>query len=59
MLGSRTLMVTLLGVRLIDGSPPAVSEDWDEIGACGGVVGALASPGSVGVAPSLSADMLL
>ena len=59
MLGSRTLMVTLLGVRLIDGSPPAVSEDCDEIWVWGGVVGALARPGLVGVAPSLSADMLL
>lgn len=59
-LGSRTLMVTsLLGVRLIDGSPPAVSEGWDEMWARGGVVGSLASSGSVGVAPSLSADMLL
>ena len=60
-LGSRTLMVTsLLGVRLIDGRPPAASEDWDEVWVCGGgVVGALASPGLVGVAPSLSADMLL
>ena len=60
MLGSRTLIVTsLLGVRLIDGSPASFSEDWDELWACGGVFGALASSGSVGEAPSLSADMLL
>ncbi len=59
-LGSRTLIVTsLLGVRLIDGSPSADSDVWDEIWVCGGVVGALASPESVGVGPSLSADMLL
>ena len=60
MLGSRTLIVTsLLGVRLIDGRPVASSEDWDEMWACGGVSGAVARPGSVVVAPSLSADMLL
>ena len=59
-LGSRTLIVTsLLGVRFIDGSPPVVSDVWDEMWAGGGVVGALAGPESVGVAPSLSADMLL
>lgn len=59
-LGSRTLIVTsLLGVRFIDGSPPVVSEVWDDKLGGGGVVGALAGPESVGVAPSLSADMLL
>ena len=59
-LGSRTLIVTSLrGVRLRDGSPLAVSDDWDEICSCGGVVGALAGPGLVGLASSLSADMLL
>lgn len=58
-LGPRTLMVTsLLGVRLIDGSPPASSEDWDELWEYGGVFGAWASSESVGVAPDLSADML-
>lgn len=60
MLGSRTLIVTsLLGVRLIDGSSAASCGDCDEVGRCGGVFGALARPVSVGVAPSLSADMLL
>lgn len=61
-LGSRTLMVTsLLGVRFIDESSPGVVDVCDEVWACGGggVVGALAGPESVGVAPSLSADMLL
>lgn len=59
-LGSLTLIVTsLLGVRLIDESPSGFSEEWDEIWAWGGVVGASASPESVGIAPSLSADMLL
>ncbi len=59
-LGSRTLIVTSLrGVRVIDGSPAAFSEDWDDMWACGGIIGALARAGSVGVAPSLSADMLL
>ena len=52
-------MTSLLGVRLIDGSPPAVSDVWDAIWGGGGVVGALTSPESVGVSPSVSADMLL
>ena len=52
-------MTSLLGVRFIDESSPGVPNVWDEMWACGGVVGALASPESVGVPPSLSADMLL
>lgn len=52
-------MVTLLGVRLMGWSRLGVSEDCDEMWAYGGVVGALGSPGWVGEAPNLSADMLL
>ena len=53
-------MTSLLGVRFIDESSPGVVDVCDEMWACGGgVVGALAGPESVGVALSLSADMLL
>lgn len=58
------MVTSLLGVRFIDESSPGVVDVCDEMWACGGgggggVVGALAGPESVGVAPSLSADMLL
>ena len=59
------MVTSLLGVRFIDESSPGFVDFCDEMWACGGggggggVVGTLAGPESVGVAPSLSADMLL
>ncbi len=57
--GSRTLIVTLLGVSVKGGSPSDASEVCDASWTIGDVAEAVASPALEGVAPNGSADMLL
>ena len=57
--GSRTLMVTLLGVRVIGGTWPAFPMGSNAACSSGGVEGALAAAESVEASRNLSTDMLL
>ena len=57
--GSRTFMVTLLGVRVIGGTGPASPGGSNAAGSFGGVEGALPVAESVEASCNLSTDMLL